>query len=827
MASFASSLRNLLGCGQPPTSLSSSSIARFDGMNEIPQQAHRATSLETANNNLSTTKNASTTPMIGQPELLRQDYGDQPTSSHGFVQPGQHFAFQQGGQHFDHTHDTAQLPQELGYDGYSQYDESRRQAPSRTATAQPSENSQYHIRINDQPYVLQLPDAILDAGAEVRVKQESAEHDHDDQDLFAEFTNGGFDDDDDQASAETQEGSKSANNTASDPPSIKQEPASESRPLAEAVEQAERVELIPTLDMMQQTQEVPTNLESQVTHKNVATTTRVDSESAHLQSQVASTRATPVDSAQQQFSFEQYAQVPQQSIHDSQLQHSIGNTLRSPSVNSVIRARRLSSETASSHGSMDLAANSQFAMQWQGRQNLLGNGGLTADAVHMNPVLLHGPSARPATAMHQPHSLSNYPLRPVDGMQHSSGSPYNSNPMHTIHPAATQYGQSQLLWTTPDWHFSSANTQELPRSHPSTHGTGLRDLDTLHRVTEVQDEEASDDDEPLVTRVPRHRSATVSPMPASAHLPSGSRLESEIHTAAPGPSVSNFKQDSVIELSDDDEEDTATAISWKLPAFEVTYHPPATDKDLPMAKISILGATENLVRREVSLTEDHAHHEMELFLNVFLPAQQALQTPDPAPAHAVINFHTISVMVLEVFVQYEIGDEMGRGYGFHGGNISNQVLRPSPTSSDDEPTRTRSAKDADVDEIFFAVIDRWRAGLISGKGTSELIRGCQEFCDIALDVIHYVKEHGLTQPEPRKRKERSDKGVKRGPQGGTKEVAAKGKATGKRKADAVEGKVPGKKAKVNELTGRKKAKVEVKKTKPKPKVKPGVTVIKK
>ncbi len=94
----------------------------------------------------------------------------------------------------------------------------------------------------------------------------------------------------------------------------------------------------------------------------------------------------------------------------------------------------------------------------------------------------------------------------------------------------------------------------------------------------------------------------------------------------------------------------------------------------------------------------------------------------------------------------------------------------------------------------------------------------QEFCDVALDVIHYVKEHGVLQPEPKKRRVRSDKGVARGPRSGAKEVEMKDKTGGgKRKADVMAGKAPAKKGttKVNEVQPRKKAKGDPKKAKPK------------
>lgn len=831
MAFVANSLRHLLGRGQSSSSSSPDSIARFDGTSEAPsQQMHQTTSLEQANTDATVAEEGSSPPVADQNAVPQRENASQPEGPHRYDQSSEQLVIPEDGQCSDYIHSTAQLSQVSGCDEHDQFDEWGRQIFSRTATAQPSETPQHHTNSNGRSYTAELPQAVSYAGSEVRVKQEPTLHEHDDHGIFDEFTNGDLYHDDARTTVEGQAVSKAANYSASDPPMIKQEPELQSQPLAEAVAPADIVMSTVTPAMaMQQTQEISADNEPQTTRETIATTSRTESELAHPQWQVSSVRATPTDGIRQQCSFDQYAQVPQQSNPGSQLQPSSGKILRSPSVDSVIGApRHGSEETASTLNGMDLSANSQFAQQWNERPILLGNGTLTADAVNATPVLLHGPlpareqsNLTPAMVMRQSHSLSSYQTQPMNGTQYNSTFPYNTASNRPAYPMATQHGQALPSWLTQAWAFDSATSQTLPSTRPATQGPQAN-----FQKREVS--QVSDDDEPLVTRAPRHRSSTTSPMPANASSSCSSRSTPGSDAAAPKPSIPSVKQDAVIELSDDDDEDAAAAFSWKLPDFEVTYHAPAPGQGLHMAKVSTLGQEKNLVRSEILLTEDHHCDEMELFLNVFLPAQQALQTPDPQPAHAVINFHTISVMVLEAFVQYEIGDEMGRGYGFHGGNIGDQPLRPSTSSLGDEPTRIRSAKDADVDEIFFAVIDRWRAGMISGKGTLKLVRGCQEFCDIALDVIHYVKEHGLSQPEPKKRKERSDKGVKRGPQGGAKDAVAKGKTAGKRKADAVEGKAPAKKGKVNELQGRKKAKTEVKKTKPKSKVKsPGVTVIKK
>jgi hypothetical protein len=845
MALFANSLRNLLGRNKPSASSNLTPIPRFDGMSDsFPEQMHRNASLDRADDSGLTIEDGSAPPLLGHHEVAAQIHAYEPAVSHQYGQPNQQFAVQKGREHLNNMYGNTPPPQELGNGGGNvQYDEWRRQMPSRTAAAQFSEAPQYPAHIDDNLNAPQLPDIVSNASADIRVKQEPTMHEQDDRDIFADFTNQDYHDDDAQTSAEAGQNSGSANHTASHPSSIKQEPGYESLPSAKIAEQAVAVDPIITPTVItQQTQEAPIRFDPNINHENVVTTSSVRSEPVHLQPQASIGPATHPNSAQQQYSFEQYARDPDQSVLHSQLQPSNNKILRSHSVDSVIAAQRHSSEeTASSPGTINLSAHPQhFAQQWQQRQRLSPMSGLTADAVHANPRLLHSPLSTRDQDIPQPFPAnqlpSTYQSLPIHEQQRSSTS-YDSNPQHPTHCMATQHGQSQPSWMTPGWSFDSMIPHAPPCGQPIAQGLPPHDSVISQRTARTQDKEAleiSDDDEPLATRVQRHRSNTTSPMPANVQCPSNSSLRLECGADVPKSAVSNVKQNSVIELSDnEDDDEIREAISWKLPDFEVTYHAPATPNDLPMAKVSILGSKKNLVRSEVALTEDHAHHEMELFLNVFLPAQQALQTADPEPAHAVINFHTISVMVLEAFVQYEIGDEMGRGYGFHGGNIDNQALRPSPSSSDDEPTRTRSAKDADVDEIFFAVIDRWRAGLMSGKGTLKLIRGCQEFCEIALDIIHYVKAHGLSQPEPKKRKERSDKGVKRGPKGDAKEAETKGKITGKRKADAVEGKAPAKKGKVNELTGRKKAKTEVnktktdvKKTKPKVKSTPGVTVLK-
>ena len=238
--------------------------------------------------------------------------------------------------------------------------------------------------------------------------------------------------------------------------------------------------------------------------------------------------------------------------------------------------------------------------------------------------------------------------------------------------------------------------------------------------------------------------------------------------------------------------------SWALPKYEVTLQPVEKKDDVPSVKVSL----PNLVREELLLSPDHAEQEVHLLMTLFIPGQETLTTPDPQPAIAVLNFHTIAVMVIEAFVQFEIGDEMSLGPPHLRGLALNKV---------DDEMRIHDAKDADVDEIFFAVIDRWRAGMASSKENLSMIRGVQEFCDVALDVIYYIKENGLFKPEPKKRA-KSAKATKAADKQDKETVNAKGK--GKMKANAEDTASNAKKGvkrpappKVNELQAKKKAKV--------------------
>jgi len=315
---------------------------------------------------------------------------------------------------------------------------------------------------------------------------------------------------------------------------------------------------------------------------------------------------------------------------------------------------------------------------------------------------------------------------------------------------------------------------------------------------------ASDDDEPLRTRVERHPSVTSLNDDSSVEfVASNSKPKSSgpivdrkvVRMPRPLPqpaSPSPTPTENALPSSDDIQE-----IDWTLPRYEMQRQPLEKGEEIPSAKVSLPG----MVREEVLLSPDHADEEARLLIDVFIPGQQAMSSPDPEPAVALLNFHTITLMVIEAYVQFEIGDEFGMGRGhFH----------QDHNRGEEDYERMRDAVNADTNEIFFAVVDRYRAGLESKKKPLQLIRGTQEFCDVALDVIYYIKQHGLLKPEPKAKKVRADKGTKRGPQAKTAaaETAAKGKGKGTKRGTA---------AKPNEVEPRKRVKtapaVEVKKKK--------------
>ncbi|KAF2745030.1 hypothetical protein M011DRAFT_460510 [Sporormia fimetaria CBS 119925] len=221
-------------------------------------------------------------------------------------------------------------------------------------------------------------------------------------------------------------------------------------------------------------------------------------------------------------------------------------------------------------------------------------------------------------------------------------------------------------------------------------------------------------------------------------------------------------------------EEAPLAISWKLPEYEVISEETVIDKENQViAKISVPG----VVREEIVLDDEFPSLLLKLFQSVFLPLHQRSYTPatpDPDPRRSILNFHTISIIFIEVFRSYQDED------------FKSNCIAP---------------KDADPDEVFFAAIDNWRIGR-SRKRRYQEIRGIQEFCDVGLDVLYWLKENGITE-EKKKKKARSDKGIKRGPRN-KKDAAEESSGADKTPQLVSSSKV------VNELQARPK-------TKPKPK----------
>jgi hypothetical protein len=416
-------------------------------------------------------------------------------------------------------------------------------------------------------------------------------------------------------------------------------------------------------------------------------------------------------------------------------------------------------------GYKDMRAFQQHEMPYPafrspGQQLHQGTNGFMHRSRPMPPFFQGTPQYhQPYAAVHGQHNTGyqdpRYAIQPDS--QRPPASAYTPSPMSSYEVQA----QTSLPHLSQHWPSIFANTAS--RLHGRQQG--------LRKAPVVKEFDTSEDDEPLRTRVPRHPSGTSdsvigsSPpqqVPATNNTQQDRDAESEVEFVAPKAKLGlkplkekkvALKQHTALspaQVLDNAEKDLPSSISsidWTLPKYEAQFEPGKTKNDPTVAKVSIPG----IVREELLLSIEHAEQETHLLLHVFLPTQQRLESPDTHPALAILNFHTIAVMVIEAFVQFEIGDEMGTGRG-HWHDDHDQ--------GDADYQRLRDAKDADPDEIFFAVIDRWRAGLASNKEPSKLIRGTQEFCDIALDIIHYIRDNGLL--KERQRTVKSDQGVKRG-----------------------------------------------------------------
>lgn len=834
MAPFVNSLRLIWPRNQVPAAPRPTKIVNLDGVSEgdSSNQLNQEAALGQHLNEGLPIGNEFVPSIVEQHRAARDEGGHHP-----FIpqQRAEQLSTHEEGFREDEADRFREVLQELPKDEHDQYESMTPQQPARSTTRPSSEMSLQHAFMDDR--ISDHGSPYTSEGLSVKTEP-SVEED----DIFAEFTNEDFHDDDAHISENSQQASNDTyevvKQTVPFNPLIKQVPGLGKQDPNDTDDRTGKVEAIAATHGGEEAPDMRPDQQSNLTSQE------------HISPSLFMSMAGS-DTAKQPFSREQHLSTIAQPIMGLQAPLSEDKNQRSPSADSVLDSQRHSSEeTVLSHGSLELSASSHLlAQQWKQRYQLSDMSILRGAAEYPNQSLSHGPVSvqkHNYPSMQQPvterpfaqQTLElNHNAQAFSGQPHATNQQYSTNMQYQTYLADGKYNpdfsyQMHSRTQSGGLHAPGMQTRYPPRpGFPPTQAYPHHRLinpEGNMDVQMVETSEASDDEEPLATRAPRHRSIAGSrdsrphfdaSIPADAYQREGPSIQNARLPAIAEKSSSTSKADSVIESSDNDGDEP---ISWTLPKHEVTYHPPSTATDLPSAKVSI----PNLVREQIYLSSDHAEQEMDLFLSVFLPAHRALQTPDPQPAHAVLNFHTIAVMVLEAFVQYEIGDEMGRGYGFHGGN---EARRPPSSPSSNTPARTRNATDASVDDIFFAVVDRWRAGLEAGSEMLRMIRGCQEFCDVALDVIHHVKEHGLLRPvEPaRKRKERSDKGVARGagrgagvksskeakPGVGTKRSTGleAAPASAKRKAGAVSGRAPGK---VNLVESRKKAKVEVKKGKP-------------
>jgi hypothetical protein len=467
---------------------------------------------------------------------------------------------------------------------------------------------------------------------------------------------------------------------------------------------------------------------------------------------------------------------------------------------------------------------------------------------------------------------SPMPFIPLPQEQQQSGY-YNPNGMHP-HPNEFFYDQSQIAnLYQQSLHSTFQHGYHLPgpvlnrpsdNPYASPKSVGKRKAQEIVDVQEheEEEEESSEDNEPLIDRTRRHHSlksrsdTTESVLGQECHQSAnkrqavardnediqfmGSKPKQKLALKMPGAKAPRTEPQPILnkaipltrslpqpipqstQPSNDEDDAESTEISWKLPTFAIDPQPTDPETEQCSIKVSIPG----MVREVVLLSPDHAAQESHLYTHLFLPGQQTLTVQDPDPIVATLNFHTVAIMVLDAYAAFKAGDELtkiGRARRYYDSGAAS--TSSSSGGAEDDPDIKKEARNADIDEIFFAVIDRWRAGKASNKKSYSLIRGVQEFCDIALDIIYYVHENGLLQEHDpdRVRKERCDKGVKRGPRGQkAKEKEATGKkrvAVSKAQESAGTGKGRGKMAGTAKGGKAKKAKVTI--VQPRKKVKTG------
>lgn len=331
---------------------------------------------------------------------------------------------------------------------------------------------------------------------------------------------------------------------------------------------------------------------------------------------------------------------------------------------------------------------------------------------------------------------------------------------------------------------------QAPATASSQAGQQVVDLLSDSRDGNIQDrqhedeyvDEDSEDDIPLIQRVrpqSRKQSQITDSVPGRPSM---------LHNPSKGPASAIPSSINNGTLVQDSTAGPSNNISWKLPTYEAIQE--TTIEGYPMAKISIPG----LIRHEIILSFDHADFEFRILYFLFLPYYKSLIASCPSghspaldPKLTLLNFHTITLLIINVFAN--IREDKGL-----------------------------SARDSDADEVFFAAIDNWRIGREGKRENYECVRGIQEFCDIALDVIFWIKEHGMPEPEgkgTRKRAVRSDKGVKRGSRKEDKNEGAmdghvRSEKKGGRGKTSTDKGASSEKSQVNTLQARKKPKVQAK-----------------
>ncbi|KAF2646738.1 hypothetical protein P280DRAFT_525748 [Massarina eburnea CBS 473.64] len=416
---------------------------------------------------------------------------------------------------------------------------------------------------------------------------------------------------------------------------------------------------------------------------------------------------------------------------------------------------------------------------------------------------------------------ASYPEHPPYNAMHAPPTEmYSESPAQNAHEMFRQQQQPAIAHTkTPPQGNRSAKRKAIDE------GQFERRVDEFD-VLEADDGGESSDDEPLVNRTRRHHNHDVqqgSSMVEENWQQQHQQNSSSSQTSMSRPLPNHHSPTPYAHPSSSD----PTAISWKLPTYSIDIAANDRDTENQVIQVSLPGC----VREPLLLSMDHADQEVHLFRALFLPAHQSFEQPDPEPHIAILNFHNICVMVLDSYYAYQVGDLMSRlpttdpRSSHHQQQQQQQQQQhpyhPSPYDPEQMQPLDKDARDVDENEIFFATVDRWRAGLEDPvKPAYTLIRGPQEFTDVALDIIYHIKQNGLVvkSQQPKPRAERSDKGVKRGPKNSrgaadvdaTKEVKrGPGRPKGAKAVGVVKGNAKvGSKGRPNDLPVRKKVKTE-------------------